>query len=256
MTRLKAAAALLILVAAAAPASAETYSYPFSGSFGGSTLGASYAGELYMYNTPTHSETSASASATGSWMGTSYSLFTAAYEAENTLGSGSASIDVTYMGSVVYHKSLAKSWKWTWSKSKTVFDESWSFSVFGVPVTIATDCKWTASASLNIVLTPTGCGSDGTAKFALTANGSAGVSLFGLSGSLKLKVTVIEVKPSGELNANFDYLYASGSVTAKAEIDLDFVVTFFGYTIFSYELYHEWPYSKTWTWTKPLGLLH
>jgi len=242
----------LLLLAAASVASAETYDYSFGDTFGGSTIGGSYEGSFHMDNTPTSSECDASLSATGTWMSSSYSLFSAEYTASNTLGTGSAEATVSYMGSVVYHKSLSKSWKWSWSKSKTVFKKDVTFTVFGAPVSLSTDCKWEAKAGLNLALTPTGCGADGSATFALKASGSAGITSGLVSGSLVVKVAVVEVKPKGELNANFSYLYASGSVKATASIDLTYSLSLFGFEIGSGSLYKEKVYDKTWTWTKGL----
>jgi len=109
-----------------------------------------------------------------------------------------------------------------------------------------------AKAGLNLALTPTGCGADGSATFALKASGSAGITSGLVSGSLVVKVAVVEVKPKGELNANFSYLYASGSVKATASIDLTYSLSLFGFEIGSGSLYKEKVYDKTWTWTKGL----
>lgn len=255
MTRMArmAGAAFLLLLVASAPAAAETYAYAVHDSYGSSTLGGSYGAYFHMTNTPTSADCDAHLAVSGSWMGTSYSVFTAAYTATQTLGTGTADATVTYMGSVVYHTSLSKSWTWSWSKSKTVFTKSATFSVFSVPVTVSTDCKWSASASLSLALTPTGCGADGSAKFALTASGSAGITIpFVFSGTAVLKVTVIELKPSGELEANFTYLHALGSVSAKASYEIHLVVTLFGFTITDTTLYKTYPYDHTWAWTKHL----
>ncbi|KAF0243285.1 MAG: hypothetical protein FD180_3470 [Planctomycetota bacterium] len=245
-------AAAILLLASAGTASAKTYAYDFGDSFGGSTIGGAYAGHFWMENTATSADCEASLAATGTWMGTSYALFAAEYSASQTLGSGTAEATVTYMGSVVYHKSLSKSWKWSWKKSKTVFEKSATFMVFGAPVSVSTDCKWVVDAKMNLALTPTGAGADGSAAFDLKATGSAGVSIPIFSGSLVVKVTVIEVKPKGELEANFSYLHAEGSVKANSLIDLALSVSIFGFSLPPVTFYKEYLYDKTWTWTKEL----
>ncbi|MEK7468463.1 MAG: hypothetical protein AAB074_13720 [Planctomycetota bacterium] len=245
-------AAAILLLASAGTASAKTYEYDFAGSFGGHTIGGAYSGSFWMENTPTSADCEASLAATGIFMGTSYALFTAEYSASQTLGSGSAEATVTYMGSVVYHKSLSKSWKWSWKKSKTVFEKSATFMVFGAPVSVSTDCKWVVDASMNLALTPTGAGADGSAAFDLKATGSAGISIPIFSGSLVVKVTVIEVKPKGELEANFSYLYAMGSVKASSVIDLAFAASFFGFSLPPVTFYKDYIYDKTWAWTREL----
>ena len=249
-TALKAGVALLALCAFAVPATAETYSYEFGDSFGGSTIGGSYDGHLYMTNTPTSSLVDAEASLTGTWMGTSYSLLGLSYEADQVLGSGTADATVTYMGFTVYSKSVAKSWKWKWSKSKTVFDKSATFMVFGAPITVATHCKWEVKTNLNLALTPTGCGTDGAVTGYLKATGSAGISLSFLSGSLIVKITVVDVKISGEANANIDYLYAKAAVKAESILDFSFSASFFGFSLPPVTLYKSFLYDKTWSVTK------
>lgn len=246
-------AAAILVLATAGTAGAKTISWDVGDSFGGPTLGGSYGAHFLMENTPTSADVDASIFATGSWMGTSYSLFTADYTAHQSLGSAEAEATVTYMGSVVFHKSLAKSWKWSWKKSKTVFEKTATFSVFGVPVSVSTDCKWVVDANLNLGFSLTGCGADGSAAFDLKATGSAGISIpFVFSGSLVVKVTVVEVKPTGELEANYSYLHAAAAVKANASIDLSLVTSFFGISLPPVTFYKEKVYDKTWTWTEEL----